>query len=723
MTTARDPRWLSVNEFAKRAGVHRSVASRVLRAAHAGRQWRGVVLHVRELPGRGRGGLKLQVAEASLPDDLRSGDTTVSPQLDSTETERLRRKEDGLAKFAALPERKQRRARARFQILSLCAEFIRAHRLSQSRGEEVFVREYAQRRTGEPNTVREIVPQFDVRTLRRWKEKERDLGIVGLVDDYGKRRGQQKLEALPHVRDAIIGLLLEKPFTGYPQIHQFVRACFPDERLSLRTVQRFAATFKEQHRQAIAFVTNPDGFKNKHQLALGSQSAHVSAPNDEWVLDDTVSDLECADGRPYLMGLIDTYTRRVALLVTDNPNSESLGILLRRCLLDWGVPKVVRTDNGKVYISNRIAAALQTLETRHQLCKPFASEEKGVVECVFRTFQHDLIPMLPGFAGHNVAQRQQIRGRLSFAERFGNQDAAIGASLTVDQLQVFANDWCATIYEHRPHSGLPVNAQTGDHHSPFSLATSYRGAVRRIEDERTVDVLLAEPIVRSVGKKGIAIDREHYFCQEIIPYVGQEVHVRRDPTDLGAIVVHDIGNGQFVGVAHCLNRLGLSRQDFIAIKKEQKQHLRDKVSLWSAPRARIREDDPASVIMNKARENVSSLAAFPHRSVSHQTPGLTAASEAAAALAKKPARHTRRAAVEATAPVIEVEVLNGNALRIRLHRHLGRALHDFELRLIERDYPDGVAEDRLGELAGRLRALASSSTEHGPNVAKADGER
>lgn len=702
--------WLYANEVADPNGIHPSVMSRALRA----KQWRGANLIVREVPGRGRGGVKLQVLESSLPPELRRRSADDQKAVDTAESDQMRRKEEGLAKYAALSERKQRIAKARFHILSMSADHTRATGLNQSLGEEDFVREYAMRRTDEPVWVRETLPQFDVRTLRRWKERERKFGIAGLADNYGNRFGQHKIESLPHVRNAIIGLIAERPFANARHAYGYVCALFPDEDISPRTVRRFVAAFKEKHHQLLTFHTNPDAFKNEHELRLGDQSKRAFAPNDEWVLDDTVSDVECLYGRPYVMGLIDVYTRRLAYLVTDRPSSEALGLLLRRCLLAWGVPKVIRTDNGKIYTSNFITELLKQLGVRCVRCDPFASAQKAHIERSFLTLQRQgLGPLLPGYVGSNVAERQQIRNRLSFAKRLGNQDAAIEKALTKDELQERINAWCENEYEHKTHRGLPTNPQTGDHHSPFSLYAERRAEVRTIENPRALDVLLLKPVVGSVQPKGIRIDKGNYFCDELIPYIGEEVMIRRDPSCLGTIIVFDKSTGAFIGEAHCFSRVGCSREEAKAAKKKQKRYLRDQAARILAPGIDlVRNADPQRAIAQAARERVAGLVAFPPKSVPLDTPGLNEAGKAAAVLEKKASRLSGRAQrnTASKAPQApEVEKLGEIAVRVRLRNYLERPATTFEMRRIKEQFPDGVPEDRLNEIAAELRQAENAN--------------
>ena len=64
--------WLSVDDLAAAARVHRNTALKVMRRALQDKPWRGMSMRVRRVPGRGRTGQTYQVALESLPADLQN---------------------------------------------------------------------------------------------------------------------------------------------------------------------------------------------------------------------------------------------------------------------------------------------------------------------------------------------------------------------------------------------------------------------------------------------------------------------------------------------------------------------------------------------------------------------------------------------------------------------------------------------------------------------------
>src|SRR5699024_6815103 len=135
-------------------------------------------------------------------------------------------------------------------------------------------------------------------------------------------------------------------------------------------------------------------------------------------------------------------------------------------------------------------------------------------------------------------------------------------SLTSAELQAKLDQWCAHVYAHDAHSGEGMDGRT-----PFERAAAWTGSVRRIDDERALDALLA-PLAgtRSVGKKGVRLDHHWYIAPELTPLIGEVVRLKRDEADLGRLYVYDVDGG-FVCVAQAPQITGISRAEAAAAAK------------------------------------------------------------------------------------------------------------------------------------------------------------
>jgi putative transposase len=224
---------------------------------------------------------------------------------------------------------------------------------------------------------------------------------------------------------------------------------------------------------------------------------------------------------------------------------------MRRALLAWGVPEVVRTDNGAAYVSKHICAVLKRLAVTHDVLPPFSPEKKPFIERALKTFAYDLVEGLPGYTGHSVAEAQAIRSRKTFAQRLFGRDEVATIGMSPAAFAQFCDRWCEA-YNSREHGTLRT--------TPALRAAQHQGAVERIKDERALDLLLA-PIGgwRQVSRTGIRIDGGSFLAPQLGDLVGERVECRIDEADAGRLYVFD-GDGRFVCIAEDPERTGMSRQ-------------------------------------------------------------------------------------------------------------------------------------------------------------------
>ena len=544
------------------------------------------------------------------------------------EAARLRRRRDGQAKFAALPkdDPKRKRAEARRWLVEAMLQLKRERQCSLQAALTAFADQVNQ---GEIPIPEFVAPYLPVRggvrhlvadTLKRWHYAYYEGGIWALTDGYGNRKGKNKIEADPRLRDVVLGLLVKYPHIRPRRVQEYLKAKHPELACpSERTIARYLARWKQENRQLWAFISHPDQFKNVYLPAPGSHFGEIERLNQLWELDSTPGDWLLTDGRHIVVGAVDLYSRRLKLFVAKTSSGHAVGQLLRRAILDWGVPEAVRTDNGKDYVSDYVTALLRDLNIQHQICLPFASEQKGTIERHFRTMAHGVLELLPGFCGHNVAERKRIEARKSFAERVMTQGETIEVALTAAELQKILDDWCAHIYEHTPHQGLGGR-------TPREVARHYRGPVKRIEDERALDGLLM-PVAgtRVIGKKGILFEGRHYMDRDgrIFAHIGEEVYLRRDENDIGRLAV--FLDGRFLCWAENPDVAGFSAAEVAAVAKRHVFKLRrEQAKAVKALEKQIKQN-PAEAIIEDRKRQAENVIDLPHPAVPHDTDALAEA--------------------------------------------------------------------------------------------------
>ncbi len=496
--------------------------------------------------------------------------------------------------------------------------------------------------TGVSEETRRLYPSIAWNTLQRWLIAQESGGVIALLPESGGRRSV--IDADPAISASIESLLFANPYhVTARQIRRKVRAEFGIS-LHIATIQRWVRKWRRINAHAISAVADPDGHRSRRMPAFGDDAADVDELNQVWELDSSPADVICADGnRHSIICAIDVWSRRTRVVLAPRSRSTAIAALIRRCLIDWGVPHIVVSDEGRDYTSRHLRRIYADLGVAHHILPPYSPDKKPFIERFIGTLSRDLFTQLPGFAGHNVADARRLRDRRSFAARRGeDRIETFRCSLSPEQLQTRIDEWCEDIYGREPHSGI-------DGQSPFEKAASWKGERRRV-DERSLDVLLAPPAgdgVRMVGKKGIRVGGAVFIAAELGWHMGERVHVRQDPASPDRIFVFtledrpDVPAGSFICVAEDPGRTGADRQriaagakaNWRARSRQERKHARDLA----------RTHDPAGVIdavLERARQDASRVVALPFRGSGHSTHEIAAAASAQAAAEKADAERT-----------------------------------------------------------------------------------
>ncbi|HEC90926.1 MAG TPA: hypothetical protein ENI55_04590 [Alphaproteobacteria bacterium] len=545
------------------------------------------------------------------------------------------------------------RAEARLAIVNAFDAFFACSPLGKLKATTAFAALYNAGRLDLPGAVKAVVASFSPSALRDWRKKLAIEGVAALAGAHGHRRGRGIIDSSADLQGYIVALLAAKPHVDAAQVMRGLRARFGESLLpSYRSLRRWIAAWKADNAQVFLAVRDPDKFRSKYQPAFGSASAHIIALNQLWELDSSPADVMTTSGRSALVGCIDIFSRRTTVLVAPTSRATALAAVTRKAMLAWGVPAAVKTDQGSDYISRHYTRVLADLQITHQTCRPYTPEGKPHIERFFKTLSHQFLELLPGYIGHDVRGRKEIENRKSFAGRAGDDDAeTFSVDLSAVELQERIDAWLQSSYERQPHNGLGGL-------SPFEKAASWPGAVSRIENERALDLLLAEAPdghgMRTVGKSGIRCAGATFIGPVLGAHVGDRVRVRFDPADMGAIFVFD-SDGGFLCRAFAAERLGVGRAAAArgarylqrrvvkdakaAIRRLKKQHTPE----------RIAED-----IVAFAATAAGRLTAFPGPSVLHETAALDAAVIAAAGT-PEPAAPTADEVAAAAAKIAELE--------------------------------------------------------------------
>jgi transposase len=534
------------------------------------------------------------------------------------------RRQQGLAGVSRLSPAAQARMDARAELLRIIDDYAAAEGISRQAAELQICSGAAEHVV--PPEIASVVGRVSTRTIARWRAQLRDQGLAALGGQYRKRT--TAIDRDPEVKALIMGMLHDHPHVTGALVMRALRARFDSDVVPPpRTVQRWIAAYREDNAQLLLAVANPDAWRSRYRAAGGCASESIVRPNQLWELDSTPGDLLLADGcRHAIVGCIDVRTRRFKLQVSRTSRSTAIAALLRRCLIDWGVPEVARTDEGSDYTSKHIRRVFEGLEVYQHILPPFSPERKPFIERAFRTFSHDLLELLAGYVGHNVADRKAIESRRSFADRLMRRGTdPVELRLTPEELQDFCDRWTDDVYAHDTHDGLGGE-------TPFAVTAAWTGVVRRIEDVRALDVLLSEAAGdgwRVITKKGLRIDSGTYDHPDMGGREGERVRVLIDEHDYGHVYVF-AADGEFICRAFDPQRTGISRAEVAAQRRKiQRQVIKaGKAELVKIAREARTKDIVQDILQDRAAK-AGKLAHLPPRAEAYITNALTEARRAA----------------------------------------------------------------------------------------------
>lgn len=503
--------------------------------------------------------------------------------------------------------------------------------------------------------------------MRKWWYDYQDGGIWALVPDWGKSLGNTKINNNPALFRLLLGALIKFPQISAQAAKDFLAAEHPELNIVCKkSIERFFTRWKADNPQIWTYITHPDQWKNIYMAGIGSAFEHIDHPNQLWELDSTPGDWLLTDGRHSVVGCIDMYTRRVKLFVSKSSTSAAVKQVIRRSIIDWGIPEGMRTDNGADYVSDEIDSLMWDLEIIHEICIPFASEEKGTIERFFRTMSHGILNLLEGFIGHSVADRKAIESRKSFAQRIMKKDEVVEVQMSADDLQKKLDEWVEFYYEQSPHGGL-------NNKSPLEVWRAWDQPLRKLTNEHALDELMSEiGGTRTIGKKGIRYNNRFYIDPTGVMHeqVGTEVRIKLDEQDIGQIAVYT--DDEFLGWAVDPEAKGISKREAAAAIKG---HVKKVVSRQAAELKALAKDfkkDIVQTVIDHRKAEADNIVEMPKPATPYSTPALEEAGKARQAKSKQPVTSLtdqQRAAKAKlikevqSAPVVQMELSNKEKMR------------------------------------------------------------
>lgn len=503
------------------------------------------------------------------------------------------------------------------QVITLFKQYLTLSREPKDKATKKFVELFNTKQLKLPKPLAESTKAISVRTLYRWVSKYEQNGVSGLLPQYGKRKGGGLIDSVPAMKNYCLALLHEYPHIKGVRIHELLEMEFSKQHRipSVSTCRAWLANWKMENQELFMSLIDPSGWQNKRMVAFGSQSAAIENINQLWEFDSTPADVMLIDGRYSIIAVLDVFTRRVKVVLKPTSNAEGIALLIRNAILDWGLPKVVKTDNGSDYLSTHIATVWDSFGIKNIITTPYSGWEKPFIERFFRTFSHGMAELLQGYIGHDVPERERINARLTFANRLlekkekGAERIGLNVQLTAIDFEKFINQWLDHHYHHTTHSELKC--------TPFEQFIQHKQTIKRLDDERVLDVLLA-PVpgqkgYRTITKEGISIEGSKYIHAELGAYMGERVFCRHDNHDIGRIYVFHALHGHFICAAENPEIVGneITMQHAMEAKRIQRKQLSDQRKAFRKAARQHDVSDAAQKYLDYRSSQVGNITAIP----------------------------------------------------------------------------------------------------------------
>lgn len=275
---------------------------------------------------------------------------------------------------------------------------------------------------------------------------------------------------------------------------------------SLRMIQRYIDKIDPY---VISKIKQGSRIARKHFQAAGistpSPYALYYVEIDTHYLDIIIIDPETGEslGRPFLACAIDVHTRAiVGTFISMFPPSAMTTLAVIKDMitrpnngLPGGIPSVIIPDNGVEFKNNSLGHVCEQLKitiTPSQIGTP---NNKPHIERFFATLTKGLLQKLPGTTFSSPIER-------------GSYDSKNHAQLTLEQLNIYVDQWINDIYHisiHRSTGRAPI-LSWGDATQfikPTSITTT------------DADIICRRPVERSINHGQVIVDGLAYYSHAL----------------------------------------------------------------------------------------------------------------------------------------------------------------------------------------------------------------
>lgn len=604
--------WISTAELARLGNI----APRNARNACSKGHWRGARLNTRERPGRGRGGVTVEVEVDSLPAALRkefylkSGTTESLPKVTEPKGHRSQAERDTLwQRFEQAPEGMKQRAQRKLTILS-AVEALTAADFSKT------------------DAVAEVALRFDttLATIYRWEKVAAGWPkadrLAALLDHYTGRVATAEFspEAWAMIREDYLRLEAPALTACVERAKRHSRKKNLEWQVpSLKTIQRKI----EREISHAAVVLAREGVEALERLYPAQERDHgfyeaMGAVNaDGHKFDVFVRFEDGTVGRPIMAAFQDIRSGKfLGYRLGQTENSDLVRLAFGDTVESYGIPDEAYLDNGRGFASKWLTGGTPTrfrfkvkedepsgiftqMGVKIHWCTPYHGQAKPI-ERAFRDLC-EYVSKHPAFAGAYTGNNPMAK-----PENYGSRAVPVALFRHILDEEIVAHN------ARTGRRGGICNGRSFDEVFSESYQTRMqRGDIRMpAEHQRRLWLLTAEAVKakRVNGELNLAGNR--YWTESLVEHAGKPVVIRFDPEQLHELVWAYTLDGRFIGAAECIAAVGFG--DTEAAREHARQKKRYRRAAKDMLKAERRMDALSGTLPTEAEteeaamENVSS---------------------------------------------------------------------------------------------------------------------
>ena len=266
-----------------------------------------------------------------------------------------------------------------------------------------------------------------------------------------------------------------------------------------------------------------------------------------------------------LIGLIDEYSGVSSFYVCESENQIAVVRAVYKYACRYGMPRTIKGDNGKAFLAKIPQHFFASVGIKYEAVAPYSGWKKPFVEKNFGSLQNALSEHLKGYIGHNITERQAIEFFFNKKERRlkRGQKSNLKDLMNAEEIGRLIDNYTEKFLNNRYLERLGA--------SPREIYESKIADVV-VADRQKMQMYLAEPQNRYVGKKGISYNGHIFFNARIFEY--EEVVVRENLDNLKELFAWSL-DGEFIGVLSLVDpSVGVSVEQAAAVQKVVKRKIK-----------------------------------------------------------------------------------------------------------------------------------------------------